>query len=177
MNKLKKLLYILSWIPVAIFHIATMLMGLIIVPIAIHLSEGKKEQWPDIFWLWGNDEEFIPKWWLIRAKEQNWLIKRFPRFWWFAIRNPVNNFRYIFKDRKAKIEGWAPQNMEAIDIVAWKVDEAHRWAYNGPFAGYCKIWLNNNGTYSEFWIGWKVGSTIPGMGFTMQLRLNRKIGT
>lgn len=194
---MRKLWYIFSWIPVGIFHIATMLAGLVIVPVAIHLSEGKKEQWPDLFWLWGNDEEFVPEWWLIRArtleyydddkwyeKVNIWLIKKFPRFWWFAVRNPVNNFRYIFKDRIATYDTNWDQTipMEAPQMLAKGQQMAYRWAYNGVFAGYRRVWLtgtDGDGSYpkySEIWVGWKVGSTVPGMGFTTQYRPNVEIG-
>ena len=93
-------------------------LGSVIVPIALHLSENKPEQWPWIFWLWGNDEEFVPDWWLERCrliaigKTSGWggiklwfrqipelLQKRYPRFWWLAFRNPVNNFPGLLQIR------------------------------------------------------------------------------
>jgi len=187
MKLYRKALYVLSWIPVALIKIALVLLGLIAVPWALFFP-----RWPKFLWLWGNDEEGCPAWWGEMALAKGGFIKQFPRFWWYAVRNPVNNMRYIFKDREANIEGWGPIRMEAQDLIDNKLDSASRWAWNGPFAGYRRVWvtqppvdsyytnspeLDFPGKYSEFWIGWKVGSHVPGMGFAMQLRRNRDIGT
>jgi len=171
MSNLRKLLYIISWIPVMVIHIILILLGLIIVPIAIKL------RWPKVFWLWYNNEEGYPLWAVNRGISE---------FNWFAIRNPVNNFRFIFSDRKAAISGnWTEDRMEAQDLIDRNMRRAYRWSYNGLFAGYRKVWITARpshmplgvpGEYSELWIGWKVGSTVPGMGFTLQYRRNREIG-
>jgi len=169
-----KLLYILSWILVAIVHIVLILLGLVVVPVAIKLN------WPRIFWLWDNDEEGYPTWAINRGISP---------FVWFAIRNPVNNFRFIFSDRKANISGnWTEDSMEAQDLIDRNMRVAYRWSTNGLFAGYRRVWLTEPDRgwaddpfpyekYSELWVGWKVGSTVPGMGFTLQYRRNREIGT
>lgn len=186
MNKLKKLLYILSWIPMLVIRIGLMILGLVAVPIALMFDEAKLWHWPKLLWLWGNDEEGCPMWWYQIARIKGGFIARFPRFWWYAVRNPVNNFRFIFKDREAHILGnWHTASMEAHDLIDAGVRVAYRWAYNGPFAGYRRVWITilpeagfeSVGEYSEFWIGWKVGSKVPGMGFTLQYRRNREIGT
>ena len=176
MTNFKKFLYILSWIPVILLHIPLLLLGLIMVPIGLFYS------WPKLCWLWYNDEEGCPDWWFDTAKMKGGFIGMFPRFWWYAVRNPVNNFRFIFKDRKANISGnWTEGRMEAQDLIDRRMKVAYQWKWSGPFAGYRRVWLRYYGmsavTYSEFWIGWKIGSTVPGMGFTLQYRRNRKIGT
>lgn len=175
MSLIKKILYILSWIPAFIFSVVALILGLIAVPIALLFS-----RWPKILWLWGNDEEGCPMWWdiIASAGTEGRIAQRFPCFWWYAIRNPVNNARYIFKDREANISGnWVQSSMEAQDMIDHYRDDVHQWRWSGPFAGYRRVWLTEAGKYSEFWIGWKVGSTVPGMGFTLQYRRNRKIGT
>ncbi len=197
MNIFKKILYAISWIPVILLYTFPLLMiwpftnislcqaflpvglvflGLITVPIAVMF-----DKWPKLLWLWGNDEEGCPDWWIRNAAtgEDGWLAEKLPRWWWYAIRNTVNNFRFIFKDREPEIESnWGPlKPMEAGNMLARGQAVAYRWAYKGPFAGYRRVWLKGQDKYSEFWIGWKPGSTVPGMGFTIQLRLNRKIGT
>lgn len=185
LSSFRKFLYILSWVPVAIIHIALILLGLIVVPVALHLSEGKQDQWPDLLWVWGNDEEFVPDWWLDHASLDNWYTKSWPRWWWFAVRNPVNNFRFIFKDREADISGnWTEPRMEAQDLLDRNMRVAYRWTYNGLFAGYRCVWITvlpeagfeSRGEYSELWVGWKIDSIVPGMGFTLQYRRNREIG-
>ena len=185
---MNKTLHILSWIPIGIIKIALAILGLIAVPLS--LAGDGKHRTPKMWWIWGNDEEGPePEWWmnnrknLIPAKEgfQHYLdifSKQFPRFWWLAIRNPVNNTRFIFEDpvvvyTRTNITG----GIEAHHLVANGRSSAYRWAYSGPFAGYRKVWLKPNNKYSEIWFGWKVGSSVPGMGFTMQVRLNREIGT
>ena len=159
---IKKLAYILSWVPVFVVrYIILGLMGLVIVPIALRFKK-----WPKVFWLWGNDEEGCPDWWDGSCYE------------WYATRNSVNNHRFLFKDRPATLSGnWGSGRMEAQDLLNKGVRSANRWATNGIFAGYRRVWLKKPGKYSEYWIGWKVGSGVPGMGFTAQLRLNRDIGT
>ena len=191
MSKLRKLLYILSWIPAFIVRFAASLLGLILVPIALPFGSQKKfdekgRYFPKVFFIWDNKEEGYPDWWPKYIERQvpdstgekivQFLRERFPRFWWFAVRNSANGFRFIFKDREAKYDGWQKNEMEAHDLIEAGVTEATRWAYSGPFAGYRKVTLEGDNKYSEFWIGWKVGSSVPGMGLTLQRRKNIEIG-
>ncbi len=183
MNPFLKALHILSWIPVGLIRIFLVLMGLIIVPVVIGIGAANKERWPEIFWLWGNKQEDPPFWWTERAK-------LLPTFRWYAIRNPVNNLRYIFKDPDIvyRESNWdRNKNMEARPMLRTRQAMAYRWMWSGPFAGYRRVWLNNYSvnmatkiasadSYSEIWFGWKVGSKVPGLGFTTQVRLKRKIG-
>ena len=173
MNPIVKALHILSWIPIAIVYIFLIFLGLFMVPIALRL-----EAWPKILWLWGNDEEGCPPWWMDRASLNHWYTDRWPYWWWYAIRNPLNNSRFIFKDRKPTIESnWSIiEPMEAQPMINVGQDMAYRWAWSGPFAGYRRVWLNGQDKYSEIWFGWKIGSTVPGMGFTMQWRHKVLVG-
>ena len=204
MNKARKALYIASWVPVALVKIALTLIGLVVVPIGLltqrmsykkgHTVDGN--HWPDILWLWGNDEEWVPEWWFVRA-DQEWYTRYIPRFWWLAIRNPVGNLRFLFKDRDAHIESNWDQAlpMEAELMLKKEQESAYCWSWAGPFAGYRLVWLNGFAvafdttdrdnpkrigaiadSYHEFWFGWKLGSGVPGLGFTMQVRLKREIG-
>jgi len=175
MNSLLKLFYILTWLVLVPLHLVLILMGLVIVPFSLAMMK-----WPPVFWLWYNDEEGCPAWWIHTSVNSNFIAKTFPRFWWFAIRNPINNFRYIFKDRKAtKMESnWSLiEPMEAPQLIKKDQKTAYRWLANGIFAGYRRVWLHSTTKYSEFWIGWKINSKVPGMGFTLQLRLYRDVGT
>ena len=200
MKTYQKVLYAISWVPVALLHIFPLLMvwpfvemslgwaflpvglvplGWVLVPIALRFSD-----WPKLLWLWGNDEEGCPDWWFRMAESKGGFIEKFPRWWWFAVRNPVNNFRFIFDEPPLhKItyqDNWMSQlhgAMEAGNMIKQGQRVAYRWAYSGFFAGYRKVWLNKNlSRYTEFWIGWKLGSTVPGIGFTFQYRPKREIG-
>ena len=159
-------------------------LGFVTVPLA--LIGRNQDKWKldgryfsSIWWIWDNKEEGCPDWWLKMAAsgEEGKIAKMFPRWWWFAIRNPANGIRYIFKDRPAKVEGWQEDSMEVEDLINAKVSRATRWKYAGPFAGWRKVVITDYNKYSEYWFGWKVDSKIPGMGFTMQIRRNRKFGT
>jgi len=178
LSRKRKLAYILSWIPYMLVKFVLSLIGLVVLSIVIPLFGKQSLDWPRLFWVWGNDEEEYPDWWKKAAKKENWFIKRFPCWWWYAMRNPVNNTRYWFKEREAAYSGnWATHDMEAQDLYRAGIREAHRWAYNGWFAGYRwvridrapgLIYAEDPGQYSEWWIGWKVGSKVPGLGFTFQ---------
>jgi len=181
-NRLQKGLHILSWIPLTLIIGVLWAIGLVAVPLALVLSEGDhKDQWPDFLWIWGNDEEQCPDWWYAVAKNKSWFIKTFPAFWWYAMRNVVNNHRFLLDDRDPEVETnwrreWASQPMEASEMRDAGQTMTYKWSWSGPFAGYRRVWLKSSGLYSEFWVGWKVGSGVPGLGFTIQPRFNRVIG-
>ena len=184
-----KVLHILSWIPLIAIKLALVLLGLIMVPICLATTGG---DFTGIFWLWGNDKsKGVPDWWLNNASNK-WWTRYWPRFWWYAVRNPVNNLRYVFEDTNAGyiVTNWQVYSdeddrdpMEAQGLVDAKQQMAYRWVYAGPFAGYRRVWINEQpsggepGKYSEIWFGWKLSSDVPGLGFTTQVRLKRDIGT
>ena len=172
MNPIVKLLHIIQWVGVITLMIPFMLLGaFLVVPLALLFKADMKK-----LWLWGNAEEGCPDWWLKMDKPA--IKDVFPRWWWFVIRNPLNNMRYMFDDsEKFDTYGWQQDSMEAHDLIAADITSASRWRRRGKLASYRRVWLNDIDTYSEFWIGWKVGSTVPGLGFATQLRLKREIGT
>ena len=178
----------IAWLPVGLFF-----LGFIAVPIALGLKKSSEDPsfWPDLLWLWGNDSptdkgvgnepaNVVPDWWLNSCAngDENKVAEWFPQFWWYVIRNKVNNHRFVLEDREPHREtDWnADAPMEPQQLRNEGQRSAFMWSYNGFFASYRRVWLNSNGKYSEFWIGWKVGSTVPGMGFTTQIRLKRNIG-
>lgn len=188
-----KYLPCLLWIPMALLKLFLMLAGLIVVPLGLwtrHLSltateEERSKHWPDIFWLWWNDEEGVPDWWYEKAKEK-WWTRMFPAFWWLAIRNPVNNLRFAFHDPiLPNIDTNAPGGVEAHQLIKQGLLVGWRYMWKGPYSSYRRVWLSKKVTdsgsiamvYSEIYLGWKLGSSVPGNGFTMQVRLKRGIGT
>ena len=127
--------------------------------------------------IWGNKEEGYPDW-FDRYVQKFWYKKIFPQWWWYVVRNPLNNMRFLFDDSKEyTVVGWQQPSMEAHDLIDADLLVASRWSHRGAMAGYRRVWLNADGTYSEIWFGWKVGSTVPGLGFATQVRLHREIGT
>lgn len=204
----KQYVGVLLWVPWILVQAVLILLGLVIVPVALALwrwSQAAGEPvtwWPGLFFLWGNDSiewaaEGVPDWWLKRAAAgtEGRVARWFPRWWWYAIRNPVANSRYIFSERDTyRFSGnWHQADMEPATLVqlsgARAGDSRYRWAWSGFFVGFRWVKIETLrpvfenspageivGTYSEFWLGWKVGSEVPGMGFAMQWRRNREIG-
>jgi hypothetical protein len=173
MNPIVKLLHIIQWIAVIVLMIPLMILGgVLIIPFALLFNADMKN-----FPLYGNREEGYPEW-FDRYVQDFWFKKIFPRWWWFTVRNPLNNMRFLVSDEgEFGTDGWSGKSMEAHDLLEAGVGVATRWNYRGAFAGYRRVWINSSSTYSEIWIGWKVGSVVPGLGFATQLRLKRKIGT
>lgn len=195
MNTPLKILYVLSWILPGLIKFLLWVIGLVVIPIAF-LFDVQSTKWPKVFWLWANQEN-VPAWWLKDAATDanvNWFVKKFPKYWWYAFRNIASNTQFIFKDRQAHIDtNWLADTpvMEAPQMIIAGQTMASAWRWSGPFAGYRRVWLCepsisyesetecsfHYATYSEIWFGWKVGSAVPGMGFTFQWRRNRKVGT
>jgi len=165
-----KILHILSWIPIFAINIVLWIMGIFVVS---WYARDPMDSWPKWTWIWQNDED---------QGEPLWYVKKYPdrspwlrRFLYMAFRNPVNNHRFIFEDKTT----WYTDgdldafDTEGSDLVRRGIGMAAGWRWAGAFAGYRRIWLNSSIKYSEFYIGWKVGSSVPGLGFTFQLRLKR----
>lgn len=184
---------ILLWIPFLFIKITLVLSGLIVVPLALatrYLSleildkDTVRNHWPDIFWLWGNDEEGCPDWWVRRCIEGwvNPVAAKFPQFWWYAIRNPINNLRFLFDDVDASelsdmTTNWHPyMMMEPYNLIKENVKYAYYLVRYKWKVGFRIVWLGSNNRYSEIWFGWKLASGVPGLGFTTQIRINREIG-
>lgn len=184
---MRKLLYILSWLPMLLIKLGLFVVGLVLIPLGfltqrMTLVAVDEHHWPELLWLWGNDEDGLgPDWWLKKAATKGWFIRTFPRYWWLAFRNTTNNMRYLFKDyplSTCHVEtDWSLNNpMEAAWLKKAGKQSAYRWVWKKWKAGYRRVWLNDDARYSELWIGWKIGSDVPGCGFTLQPRLRRKIG-
>lgn len=183
-----KVIYALSWVPALMIKASLALVGLLMVPFVLKFREGRFDR---LWWIWGNDaylhdptseqdKDGPPQWWLEDAEKTGGLPAKFPAFWWYAIRNPVGNMRFIFENRSANLStNWIHDIfglIEADDLVKAGKNMAFVWRYAGPFASYRRVWLNGSDKYSEIWIGWKVGTDTAGMGFTAQVRLKRPIG-
>jgi hypothetical protein len=185
-----KYLPCLLWPVFVVIKLVGVVLGLAVVPLALATRNITVEKgdhsghWPDMFWLWGNDEEGCPEWWFTRAAngKAGKVAQWFPQFWWYAIRNPVNNMRYLFDDVSLSDcyykSNWQwDKPMEAQQIREAGMGSAFYYIQHSWMSGFRKVWLNSDGRYSEFWIGWKLASGVPGLGFAMQLRLKRKVGT
>lgn len=187
MNLLTKFLHMIQWFVVILITIPFILLGaLVVIPLAL-LFKADMRTLP----IWGNREEGYPAWFDVYVQDY-WYKKIFPRWWWFSFRNSLNNARFFFDDSKPyDVDGWQPASMEAHDLMIANIRSASRWSYRGITAGWRRVWLTTvkkdiklykwvlvsaGEYYNELWFGWKVGSSVPGMGFTTQVRLYRDIG-
>ena len=167
----RKGLYILSWIPVLLVVLTGLLLGLILVPIALQFKE-----WPKVLWLWGNDEDDprVDKrmdWYRARAASK-WWMRYWPNWWWYCIRNPFNNFRFLFDDTKpfTRLGSYTGKYLNGPSLREIGRYKGFRWNFRGWMASYEYVRVLDSGHTREFWIGWKVGATVPGLGFSTQFK-------
>jgi hypothetical protein len=159
MKALLRLPYALvQWASCIVFKVALIVLGLIAVPIALAFKE-----WPKILWLWGNDEEGCPDWWLNMEKPK--VKDIFPRWWWYVIRNPINNFRFLF-DEPENVKTYGEDELESKTGFQWRYRhstflDSFRCTWGEPRKSEGK---------REFYIGWKLGSSVPGLGFAFSFR-------
>lgn len=159
------------------------------IPIVGYLARKPMSKWPRWTWLWQNDGDAVvwelgamrpphdvPRWYYKKhgPDGDGWSAYKM-RFSYMALRNPVNNHRFLFTDVKAWRTSGDPEafDTEGSDLIRKGLAHASGWRYAGAFAGWRRIWLNGTDRYSEVYFGWKVGSAVPGLGFTFQLRLKR----
>jgi len=83
------LVQLLVWSVMILIKFSLAFLGLFVVAVAIYLDGDNSDNWPDSFWLWGNSEEAVPEWWKATGKSS---------WWWYAVRNPVNNMRFLFDE-------------------------------------------------------------------------------
>ena len=133
--------------------------------------------WPQPFRFWGTDDGGNPFTWGDHerpawASRREWL----GRWWYCAVRNPVTGFNKLFDDRSdyRSYGSWTATRMEPADLVNAGRSSALRWRVSGWMDGIRYVRVHTDGRYTEFWIGWKIGSPVPGMGITCQWRRRRR---
>lgn len=128
-------------------------------------------EWPRLLWLWGDDEYHAHRAW--------WHARNFPkspywkRYWWHAIRNPIANVKYLINEPG----GTAQKGTAVPELEAQPLQQANRkrgWRYRsaGVLSSIKAIWLRSD-SYIELYFGFKIGSPVPGVGFTTQLRKDK----
>lgn len=189
----------LLWIPVVIYGLATLVNGFVIVlwlTLTNQIVTRESLFWPGRqitawkpkwAWVYGNEEDGVEgaAWWqAAKAKWPKWLRT----YWWSAIRNPVNNDRFVYPlgiiIDPAKIKSWGNVTDSPQDDEAREQTLRFRWCYTvqGPFSGFwarVPVWKQR---YFNIRCGWKLlpkdargvpdyDYRKPGCGFGLQFPL------
>lgn len=162
----------LIWAPIqwtilfVLFGVGILLGFFIVVPIAIRFKE-----WPKWAWPWGNDQEGYPNWFVQKAAK-SWYRKYWPKFHWYAIENPFNNIRFLIKEPKnvktfPEKANW-DYGMDYMELDGFK------WRYRyGGWKDSLRLTFGKQrkeGKNHEIYIGPKIGSSTPGVGFAASWR-------
>lgn len=150
------ILSILFWVPSLAIKLALAVTGLAVVPFT-HPYKNP---------VWGNREHPVPPGWFM-PEDADWIRD----YVWRAIRNPVNNLRYLFDEPKAEIIGGDANP----DVVVRKMgyESSLRYMRAGIFSEFWYLRYSERfDRYFEFRIGWKF-SGVPGFAPTIQLRFGR----
>jgi len=169
--------HVLFFWPVAVaIHVVLFLLGgIVFVPFCLLVYKNNSMYWPSfINSIWGNDAQPNPtkiKWYMANVNRKGGWRKKYPSYNWFAVRNKAANLRHYFQDpdyedlfiatsydhEKFNVESAAKTHGSAWRFLACGWKASFRWV------------SHNNGTAnppSEFYIGWKLNSSTPGLGFT-----------
>ena len=130
-------------------------LGLAMVPLMLRFHG--RPGW--LFRPWKDPTGQAP-WWQKKASEGHWLMRRFPNFWWSAIRNPANGLRtykWITCDTDVGLISWYsndrptnPGPLRRVGRFGWF------YAWQGAYSGLwvCIIWSETR--HAKFRIGWKL---------------------
>lgn len=151
---IKRLLIIgVTWSVFAAITLVMIFLGVFMVGIALKLYGRQSNQWPKLFWPWGNDEEGYPAWTDVGP------------YRWYAIRNKANNMRFAFLKEPKVVRAFGSLNMEAAGFK-W------RYRYGGWMDSFRLTWgkAKPKKGKNELYVGFKIGSSVPGLWWTAQLR-------
>lgn len=187
LNKFMKILHILSWILWFEIRAVGWLTGLVMVLVGFAVTK-PGEKWPWYCWLWGNDEDdsrvafkhpeqVNMDWYINEAAGAKWwnpTLKWTPNYHWFAFRNNFNNHRWVFKDREPNFAGdFQIDGLNARELRNQNRTIAYRWVYDGIFAGFKQVQVISTTKHKQWWFGWKLGHSTPGLGLTFRLPTKR----
>lgn len=150
----------LIWPVFIVIKLALILAGSVAVPLTFLA--------PKLFWLYGNDEPGFRN----EDFDSIWAL-----LWDRWVRNPVGNLKYLLEKMVGdpnEFNQWGvPRHergttdpMEAGDTVKWRIRQ------KGLLTSARVTWgePNNSKGKNEVYFGFKLGSSVPGIGFTTQVR-------
>lgn len=144
----------------AALKLAVTVLGAVAVPLMLATSNRPAWLWRP----WFNPEEGLglPAWYpRYISRYGNWLSRRFPRWWWNAIRNPANGLRTysvlsveIEPSRVRTIGNGLPSNPAPLRKAGGRFSWFYAWQDN--YAGFwiCAIWSATK--HMKLRIGWKI---------------------
>lgn len=148
----------LLWVPMGGLRALTILLGFVVVPLM--LACNSHPRW--LFRPWLNPETGLsgaPWWEDYLSRHGNPVAKKFPRFWWSAIRNPANGLRtYDFLTVEVKGYKFKGNDLPVNPAELRKLKKRVGWfyAWKGIYSGFwvCVVW--NETRHMKLRIGWKI---------------------
>ena len=152
----------LMWLVLIILSFAVDLAGLLVVPIAIALSDGRTL--PRWAWAWDNDREplgDVDRRADIEAASGLW--RGFLRWRWLCLRNPGNNFGYsmgFVQSPDVTYQYAGDPETSDFGRPGWLFVRAYR---NGELSAFCfygiwKSWIP--GKCRRVFLGWKIHDMV-----------------
>lgn len=172
---LVRLIVALAFLPV---RLSFALAGLVVVPVCL-LWYDRTGRWPRLLETWHNRNDpawDLPEWYTERYSQTHAIAKRFPRWWWFAVRNPANNMRFWFREPDSYIdEKWeGPVTPANARLNGGSI---FRYRHSGLLAEFWYIRAMGRRHHLRFRLGWKLGQTDSGhdaLGYAVQFMPYRR---
>ena len=159
------ILGVLFWFVFGFLKLVAFVIGLAAVPLSL-VADGFRRT-PKCWWLWGNDEPGF---------QNEAFVSRWDLYVDRAWRNPVGNSKYLLE----RIFGDPQQYTQHDNFKKHPTRHAdpmegpgHKWRVRqvGPLLSVRYTWgeARRKGK-AEVYLGFKIGSNVPGFGFTVQFR-------
>jgi len=139
-----------------LLRIVTAAAGLIAVPLM--LSTDNRPAW---LWRPWHDPTGQASWWPAKAETRNPIARRFPNFWWSAVRNPANGLRtypLLTCDVDPLRLEWRDNDLPTNPGPLRRTGERVGWfyAWQGAYSGLwlCVLWSDSR--HMKLRIGWKL---------------------
>lgn len=184
-------MFLLEWLFLALVRVALTAAGLVVVPLALPFrdwassaSDGRPiTVLPRWAWLWSNDfdgtEGDKRGWWHSNAPFGLGAHHWFSRFWWLAIRNPVNNLRRTSLGScpvdECYIYWWGDFKVaDKPGMGGWRLSEAKHRVTGKRWRGFYLVRQWNDSRALVVRLGFKIepwheNSGEPPKGFTFKL--------
>lgn len=152
---MKNILSVMLWVPALAAKFLLAAVGLVVVP----FTDSKTNT------VYGNREDPFPPHWYRPGQPERWRD-----YAWRALRNPVNNLRYLIREPV-----WLDVATDNPDTVVrtMKRISHYRWTRSDLFSEFWYLRRVGFNKYFEFRIGWKF-SGVPGFAPTFQLGIRSR---